>query len=84
MLACIGADDPLVPLDERVAFEREMRDARVADWRLEVHGNAVHGFANPHADRLGNPALKYDPAAHRRSWRSMLELFDDVFAPAAR
>lgn len=84
VLACIGADDPLVPLDERVAFEGEMRDARVTDWRLEVYGNAVHGFANPHADRLGNPALKYDASAHRRSWRSMLELFDDVFAPTAR
>jgi dienelactone hydrolase len=84
VLACIGADDPLVPPEDRAAFEREMREAKVADWQLEVYGNAVHGFANPAVDRLGNPALRYHQAAHHRSWRSMLGLFDEVFAaPAA-
>jgi dienelactone hydrolase len=78
VLACIGADDPLVPADERLAFEREMRAAKI-DWRLYVYGGAVHGFANPNAGKLGNPAVQYSPITHRRSWREMLALFDEVF-----
>ena len=80
VLACIGADDPMVPPEQRLAFEQEMRAARV-DWRLYVFGNAVHGFANPNADRFGNPALGYHARTHQRSWRAMLDLFDETFGP---
>ncbi len=76
VLACIGADDPLVPPEERLAFEREMRAAG-ADWRLYVYGGAVHGFANPYAGALGNPAVQFHPPTHQRSWREMLALFDE-------
>lgn len=79
ILACIGADDPLVPPEERLAFEREMRAAGV-DWQLHVYGNAVHGFANPNAGLLGNPAVQYHEPSHRRSWHSMLELFGEAIA----
>ena len=79
ILACIGADDPIVPPEERLAFEREMRGAKV-DWRLELYGGAVHGFANPLAGRLGNPAVEYHAPSHRRSWRSMLDLFAEIDA----
>ena len=79
ILACIGADDPIVPPEERLAFEREMRAAKV-DWRLELYGGAVHGFANPLAGRLGNPAVEYHAPSHRRSWRSMLDLFAEIDA----
>ena len=78
VLACIGADDPLVPPDERRAFEEEMRAAK-ADWRLYVYGGAVHGFANPLAGQLNNPAVQYHEPTHRRSWRAMLDLFDETF-----
>jgi dienelactone hydrolase len=76
VLACIGADDPVVPVEERNAFEAEMRAAKV-DWRLEVYGNAVHGFANPYAGQVNSPAVQYDALAHRRSWQSMLALFGE-------
>jgi len=79
ILACIGADDPIVPPEERLAFEREMRAAKV-DWRLELYGGAVHGFANPLAGRLGNPAVQYNEPTHRRSWRAMLDLFAEIDA----
>jgi len=78
VLACIGADDPLVPPDERRAFEDEMRAIK-ADWRLYIYGGAVHGFANPLAGRLNNPAVAYHEPTHRRSWRDMLDLFDETF-----
>jgi dienelactone hydrolase len=77
ILACIGADDPLVLPEERLAFEQEMRATKV-DWRLEVYGNAVHGFANPLAGRLNIPAVQYHEPTHRRSWRSMLDLFAET------
>jgi len=77
VLACIGADDPLVPADERLVFETEMRAAKV-DWELQIFGNAVHGFANPNAGHLGIASVQYNEAAHRRSWQSMLRLFGET------
>jgi dienelactone hydrolase len=78
VLACIGADDPIVSLAERAAFETEMRAAG-CDWRLYTYGGAVHGFANPLADQLNLPAVRYHEPSHRRSWAEMLALFDEVF-----
>jgi dienelactone hydrolase len=77
VLVCIGADDPFIPADQRLAFEAEMRAAGV-DWRLNLYGGAVHSFTNPEADG-SNPALKYDRRADERSWRAMLDLFSEVF-----
>lgn len=80
VLVCIGADDPLVPLEQRLDFEREMRDARV-DWRMNLYGGVVHSFTNPGADDLKRPEVsRYDAAADAHSWRDMLGLFDSVFA----
>ncbi|HEY0193694.1 MAG TPA: dienelactone hydrolase family protein [Kofleriaceae bacterium] len=82
VLACIGASDPLVLPEERFAFEQEMRATQV-DWRLEVYGNAVHGFANPLAGKMNNPAVQYHEPTHRRSWHSMLQLFAETIGPAS-
>jgi dienelactone hydrolase len=78
VLVCIGAEDPLIPPEQRLAFEQEMRAGKV-DWRLHLHGNAVHGFANPNASRFGNPALGYHQLTDERSWRAMRDLFDETF-----
>lgn len=78
VLACIGADDPLVPPAERAAFEIEMKAAG-CDWRLYTYGGAVHGFANPLANALNNPAVRYHEPTHRRSWAEMFALFGEVF-----
>ena len=77
VLVCIGADDPIVPPDQRLAFEEEMRSAGV-DWQMHLYGGVVHSFTNPAADG-SNPALRYDRSADERSWRSMLDLFAEVF-----
>ena len=82
ILVCIGADDPIVPPAQRLAFEVEMRAANV-DWRLHLHGGAVHGFANPTAGRFGNPAVQYHEPTDRRSWRAMRDLFDETFSGEA-
>jgi dienelactone hydrolase len=40
----------------------------------------VHSFTNPDADKVGNPALKYDAKADARSWAKLQEFFDESFA----
>ena len=80
VLMCIGADDPFATADQRLAFESDMRDAGVADWRVELYGGVKHSFTNPEAGQSGLPGIEYNAAADRRSRRSMLDLFDEVFA----
>lgn len=77
VLVCIGADDPIIPPEQRAAFEAEMRAAGV-DWQMHLYGGVVHSFTSPTADG-SNPALRYDAAADARSWQSMLGLFGEVF-----
>lgn len=79
VLMCIGSEDPLVPLEHRVAFEEEMRSAGI-DWQLHVHGGAMHSFTHPDASEAGLVGIAYDERSDRRSWRSMLDLFDEVFS----
>jgi dienelactone hydrolase len=77
VLVCIGTEDPLIPPEQRVAFEEEMRAGGV-DWRMNLYGGAVHSFTNPAADG-SNPVLAYEPRADARSWRAMLDLFAEKF-----
>lgn len=78
VLVCIGSEDPLVTPQQRQAFEAEMRAAKV-DWRLHLHGNAVHGFTNQGAGALGVSAVQYHAPTDERSWRAMRDLFDETF-----
>ena len=81
VLMICGAEDPVVSADDRRRFENEMREAQVADWRLEVYGGVGHSFTNPDIADRGLPGLfAYDERADRRSWASMLALLDEVFA----
>ena len=77
VLMCVGAQDPLLPADQRAAFEAEMIGAGV-DWRLNVYGQAQHSFTNPGADATGIPGLAYHAETDRRSWRAMLDLFAET------
>ncbi|HEY3949159.1 dienelactone hydrolase family protein [Phenylobacterium sp.] len=77
VLVLMGADDPLVPAEHRADFERDMTAAKV-DWRMVVMGGVQHSFTNPDAAGLGIPGIAYDPAADRRSWRAMLDLFAET------
>lgn len=77
LLACLGTDDPIIPLDQRIAFEKEMSGAGV-DWQMNIYGGAGHSFTNPNAGILNNPGFSYDAAADRRSWAAMLNLFEET------
>jgi dienelactone hydrolase len=77
VLVQIGADDPIIPPEQRVAFEAEMT-ATKADWRMLLYGGAGHSFTNPDVNALGRPGFAYDKAADERSWRAMLDLFGEA------
>lgn len=79
VLMCVGADDPLVPIGDRVKFEEEMRAAGV-DWQMHRYGGAQHRFTDPGAAAAGVPGLAYNPVAAERSWRAMLDLFEETLA----
>jgi dienelactone hydrolase len=78
VLMCVGTDDPLLPLEARVAFEQDMKDAGVADWRLDVYGGVGHSFTNRDVDEMGIPGVAYHARADARSWASMLGLFSET------
>jgi dienelactone hydrolase len=78
VLVCIGTEDPLISLGERLMFEEQMRATGV-DWRMTLYGGAQHSFTHPQIDRLEVPGLRFDRIAPERSWRAMLEVFDETF-----
>jgi dienelactone hydrolase len=75
VLALLGADDPLIPPEARLAFEKEMREASV-DWQMTLYGNTAHSFTNPTMNR---PGFAYEARADARSWEEMRRLFGEVF-----
>jgi dienelactone hydrolase len=77
VLVCIGADDPIIPPEQRAAFESEMKAAGV-DWRLQLYGGTGHSFTNPAADTFGRPGFFYHAETDRRSWNAMIELFNET------
>ncbi|HEX3462383.1 MAG TPA: dienelactone hydrolase family protein [Acidimicrobiales bacterium] len=81
VLMCCGSEDPVVPIDNRVAFEIDMKESKVADWRMDVYGGVGHSFTNPRIDALGMPGFAFDAVADRRSWRSLLELLEERLRP---
>jgi dienelactone hydrolase len=79
VLVCTGADDPMIPPEQVVAFEEEMRQAG-ADWQVISYGKTVHSFTNPEADKAGIPGIAYNASTDRRSWAAMKSFFEEVFA----
>ena len=78
VVAFHGWDDPMVPPDKVVALGQELTDAG-ADWQIHAYGNVRHGFTNPGADKIGNPAVKYDELAAERSWTSLINFLEELF-----
>jgi dienelactone hydrolase len=78
VLMCLGAADPIIPVEHRDTFEREMTDAGV-DWTVIVYGHVKHSFTHPNAASTGIAGLEYNEQAATRSWQAMLDLFAEVF-----
>ena len=80
VLVFLGAEDPVVPAEQRAAFEAEMRDAGV-DWQMTLYGGVVHSFTNPDVAQYGaTPDVAcYDANADARSWAEMRHFFEEIF-----
>jgi len=79
VLVLHGANDPLVPDTQLLAFMKEMRDAKV-DWQLVAYGGAVHAFTDPGAVKYKSQAVGYHPKSDRRSWLAMRNFFEEAFS----
>jgi dienelactone hydrolase len=79
VLVAVGSQDPFIPVAEQLAFADAM-DAAGVDWRMHLYGGAEHSFTHEWLERIEIPGLAYDETADRRSWRAMLDLFDEVLA----
>jgi len=80
VLVCIGADDPMIPAEQRAVFEKEMRDGGV-DWQMHLYGKTVHSFTNQGAAKRNMPdAIRYSPEADARSWAAMEQMFGETLA----
>lgn len=89
LLVCHGADDPfagelpLMGLGGNIKsktlpeFLKEMSDARV-DCQVIAYAGIVHAFTIPDADKFGTPGAKYDRTTDVRSWRAMVNLFEET------
>jgi len=81
LLVCNGADDPFVPKEQVVAFEKSMDSADV-DYKLVNYPGAVHAFTNQAADSVGkkfNISIAYNKEADEKSWAEMQEFFKEIF-----
>jgi len=82
VLICHGEADTLVPLEDQVAFRKEMDDLGV-DYQFNAYSGAKHGFTNPEATEKGkkfNLPLAYDERTDRQSWEDMKTFWAKVFS----
>lgn len=73
-----GADDPNVPVSQVLAFQEEMRKAKV-DWQMVSYGGAVHSFTNPASGSDPSRGVAYNEKADKRSWEHMKVFFAEIF-----
>jgi dienelactone hydrolase len=74
ILVSTGADDKGIPPAAVAAFKKALDAAGVKE-QVVSYPRVVHSFTVPHADKVGNPNMKYDKAADEKSWQMMKDLF---------
>lgn len=77
VLVCHGANDFFVPESQVKSFQEEMRKAS-ADWQMIYYADAVHSFTDPNAGNDPKKGVAYNEKAAKRSWRAMLDFFDEI------
>ncbi len=78
ILVLSGTDDKSASVEQVGLLEDEMRNAG-ADYQINLYGNAVHAFSNPAAGNDPSTGVAYNAEADRRSWKAMLDFFDEIF-----
>jgi dienelactone hydrolase len=78
VLCLHGYDDPMAQPQSMLDLANELSGAG-ADWQVHAYGNTVHSFTNPAADNAAMGTM-YSAAADQRSWQSLLNFLDELFA----
>jgi dienelactone hydrolase len=78
VLCLHGYDDPMAQPQSMLDLATELNGAG-ADWQVHAYGNTVHSFTNPAADNAAMGTM-YSAAADHRSWQSLLNFLDELFA----
>ncbi|MCG8504732.1 MAG: dienelactone hydrolase family protein [Sphingomonadales bacterium] len=78
VLCLHGHDDPMVPPEQVLEFEKEMSAAGV-DWQMHAYGGTMHAFTNPGAN---NPdfGTVYNSVAAARAYQSLENFLAEIFA----
>ncbi len=77
ILALHGHDDPMVPPDQVLAFEKEMSEKK-ADWQFHTYRNTMHAFTNPKAKDPSFGTV-YQPSSCRRAFFLLEAFLEEVF-----
>ena len=77
LLVLHGYQDPLVSIEDRLQFEKEM-DLAGVDWQLHLFGKAGHSFMNPDADQR-QAGLYFEPQTSQRAWKSLTFFLHEKF-----
>ncbi len=78
VLVCNGYDDPLVSIEDRNEFKREMANAD-ADFVFIDYAGAVHSFTSKAAGPMEpGKVAAYNETADKRSWAAMRRFFEDT------
>lgn len=78
VLCLHGYDDPLVPAQSVIELGNELTAAG-ADWQIHAYGGTMHAFTLPEANAPDFGAL-YSPLADSRSWQSLRNFLQEIFA----
>lgn len=77
LLVLHGHEDPLTSQEDITHFQNELTEAKV-DWQMHIYGQALHAFTNPMAHDTKH-GMVYNARAAARSWKSMVQFFNEVF-----
>jgi dienelactone hydrolase len=77
VLVFMGANDPSVSMEERFAFQDEMKRAGV-DWQFITYGNAVKGFSNNELGFDDSDGIAFNYNADKRSWEVLSSFFREI------
>jgi dienelactone hydrolase len=70
-----GYNDPISPITELEAFQKELEKTNV-DWQAHLYSNTTHAFATPSSQ--STPSMSYNPLAAKRAWQSTINFLNEV------
>jgi dienelactone hydrolase len=79
LLVLHGADDPFIKSEDKLAFQKEMAEAKT-DMVFVEYSGAVHSFTDKGAGNDNSRGAAYNETADKRSWQAMKDFFQEIFS----